>query len=85
MQRNIHARLVDARHQRVSLPECTLAVGEVRVDPRTDFDVEVVDVDKGMATCLPLRGPNRDLFEVPCVEATNWQYLGMIQDRQLVA
>jgi hypothetical protein len=87
MQRTIriHARLVDRNHRPIVLPECDLAVGEIRVDPRTDDDVELVDVDKGMATFLPLRGTDRMLFEVSCAEAMNWQYLGTIQDRQLVA
>lgn len=82
MQRNnrVHARLVDTRHQRLSLPECELAKGEVRVDPRSDMDVEVVDTENGIATLLPLRGISRDLYEVPCAAAASWQYLGSIED-----
>lgn len=76
---HVHARLVGRNHQRVALPECALTVGEIRVDPQ-NRDVEVVDIDNnGIATFLPLRG-DRTLFKAPCMNAMDWQYLGMVED-----
>ncbi len=79
MKRNINAqaRLVNCDHRRVTLPECTIAQGEIRVDPQ-DRDVETISVNEltGFATFRPLRGQDQTEFEAPCAEAATWQLIG---------
>ena len=91
MKRNINAqaRLVDTSHRRISLSECKLVVGEVRVDEE-DRDVEVISIDTatGFATLKPIRGRDRTAFEARCSDVASWQLIGGfpdLEELQLVA